>query len=278
VRGRIEMILDDATNRFRSGDNPARWTKAMQHSLGRRPKSGQTRGAMASVPPDDIPALMVRLRERKHPTARAVYAIILSCLRSQEFVQMRRRELDLDTAQPTWMIPYARFKVDPHKQDFKLPLSTQLVDILREQIAELEDIYGAENVDYIWPASTQGTRDGGSQNPHISDATMRKYLQESMGCEATVHGFRASLQTWTDDQFADGSDVTPKYHPHAVDFCLAHVAPGGNTRAAYRRGMMFKARIVIMRDWANHCVPRPLVAANDNVPAAERAANNADLG
>jgi hypothetical protein len=41
---------------------------------------------------------------------------------------------------------------------------------------------------------------------------------------------------------------------------------------------MFKARIVIMRDWANHCVPRPLVAANDNVPAAERAANNADLG
>ncbi|MCP3462646.1 hypothetical protein [Bradyrhizobium sp. CCGUVB23] len=80
--------------------------------------------------------------------------------------------------------------------------------------------------------------------------------------DATVH-FRASFDTWADDQFADGSDVTPRYHPHAVEFVLAHVAPGGRVKKAYRRGTMFKARIAIMRDWANHCCPPPQAAKVD---------------
>ena len=52
---------------------------------------------------------------------------------------------------------HGRFKVDPHKQDYVVPLSPQLVEVLREQIAELESIYGV-GVDYIWPSSMRGTR------------------------------------------------------------------------------------------------------------------------
>jgi integrase len=269
IRRRIETVLDDATNiGHRAGTNPALWTLALRRSLGGKPPaSGATRGSHASVPYKQLPELMVRLSQKNHPTARALMAIILCGLRSQEFVQMRRCELDLDAEQPTWTVPYARFKVDPHKQDYQVPLSPQLVAILREQITQLTEIYG-ERIDYIWPSHTQGTRGKGPTLPHISDGTMRKYLQNTMAVEATVHGFRASFDTWADDQFADGSDSTPRYHPHAVEFVLAHVAPGGKTKKAYRRGMMFEARIAIMRDWANFCAP-PAKA-----PVIDRAADN----
>ena len=85
-----------------------------------------------------------------------------------------------------------------------------------------------------------------------------------MAYDATVHGFRASFDTWSDDQFADGSDVTPRYHPHAVEFVLAHTSPGGKTKKAYRRGMMYEARIPIMREWADHCMPRPTTSSNSS--------------
>ncbi|MCP3460561.1 hypothetical protein [Bradyrhizobium sp. CCGUVB23] len=50
--------------------------------------------------------------------------------------------------------------------------------------------------------------------------------------------------------------------------------PGGKVQKAYRRGMMFKARIAIMRDWANHCTALPPTARldNDNVVPMGRSA------
>ncbi|BBZ93043.1 site-specific integrase [Bradyrhizobium diazoefficiens] len=269
LRAQIEMIIGDAANRYSitrlQNFNPAKWTKSLQHSLGGRPpKSGETRGAQLSVAYKDIPALMIELRNRQCQSARAIYAITLTALRWQEFIKMRMDELDLDAEQPTWTIPFSRFKYDTmHKQPFVLPLSPQLVEIIREQIAELEAIYGPGNFDYIWPGSVQGRR-GGRPADHMSSGTMLGYLQRSMNRpDATIHGFRASFETWSDDQFIDGTK-SPKYHPHAVEFCLAHVAPGGKTKRAYRRGMMFDARIGIMNDWADFCVPRASAVAIDD--------------
>jgi hypothetical protein len=88
-----------------------------------------------------------------------------------------------------------------------------------------------------------------------------------MKVRATVHGMRASFDTWSDDQFLEGTKSTPKYHWQALDFCLAHIAPGGKTKKSYRRGMMFESRIGIMNDWADFCVPRETASAtsDDNV-------------
>jgi hypothetical protein len=76
VRARMEVIIDDATFRnYRTGDNPAKWSLQMQRALGGKPpKSGQTRGAHASVHPDDMPRVMADLRERDTQTSRALYA------------------------------------------------------------------------------------------------------------------------------------------------------------------------------------------------------------
>jgi hypothetical protein len=278
VRSRIETVLDDAFNHdhdLAHATNPAKWTKRLMHSLGGKPpKSGETRGSHAHVPVEDIPQLMVDLRARQHPTARALYAINLTCLRWQEFAQVRLCELDLDNAeQPVWAIPHERFKVCPHQQDYLLPLSPQLVEIFREQISELEAIYGKGNVDYLFPASMRGSRDGQTKNPWISDGTMRKYLQESMGVDATVHGFRASFRSWTDEQFLEGTEAAPKYHHHAIEFCIAHKAPAGKVAEKYRRSrLMYKARIPIMRDWANYCAPMAATERRDNVLAFQPAA------
>jgi hypothetical protein len=258
VRARMEVIIDDATFRnYRAGDNPAKWSLAMQRSLGGKPpKSGATRGAHKSVHPDLMPSLMTRLREKDAQSARALYGIALSCLRSQEFAQMHTRELDLNAAQPTWTVPKERFKVDPHDQDFKVPLAPQFVGVLREQLDYLEAITGVTPYEgYLWPAVKEG-----SDSEWISDATMLRYLQRTMGMNATVHGFRASYKTWAERQFLEGSEATPKYHHFAIEYCQAHTTPDGkaSTINPYSRDqMMYTARIAIMRDWANYCDPLP---------------------
>jgi integrase len=259
VRSRIEVIIDDATfKNYRTGDNPARWCLSMQRALGGKPpKSGTTRGAHKSVPFEDMPALMAALRGKEKQSARALYCIALSCLRSQEFVAMHTAELDLNAAQPTWTVPKARFKVDPHNRDFVVPLAPQLVACLREQLEYLEAVTGISPYSgYLWPAGHDD-----SERATISDATMLRYLQRTMGQDATVHGFRASYKTWARGQFLEGTDATPKYHHYAIEYCQAHTTPDnrGSTEDPYSRDqMMYPARIVIMRDWANHCAPLPV--------------------
>ncbi|MBR0741206.1 hypothetical protein JQ581_30165 [Bradyrhizobium liaoningense] len=257
VRSRMEVILDDATvKNLRSGDNPALMTRALRHALGgKAPKSGTVRGAHKSVHPDDMPALMAALKAKDSQSARALYCIALSCLRSQEFVQMHTSELQLDDAQPIWVVPKERFKVDPHNKDFKVPLAPQFVAALREQLAYLAAINNvARYQGYVWQAVTED-----SDVAWISDATMLRYLQRTMGMDGTVHGFRASYRTWANRQFLEGTDATPKYHHFAVEYCQAHTTPGGKASAVdpYDRDqMMFTARVGIMKDWANYCDPR----------------------
>jgi hypothetical protein len=137
VRGQMEMIIGDAAERYKitrlQNFNPAKWTKSMGHALGGSPpRSGETRGSQKAVPHKDLPALMTLLRQRDCQSARAIYAIALTALRWQEFVKMQIDELDLDAEQPTWTIPFERFKYDTlHKKSYVLPLSAQLVEILR---------------------------------------------------------------------------------------------------------------------------------------------------
>jgi integrase len=256
IRSRMEVIIDDATfKNLRTGDNPAKWSLQMQRALGGKPpKSGQTRGAHKSIHPDDLPAVMADLRERDTQTTRALYAITLTCLRSQEFLEMHTRELDLDAAQPTWTVPKERFKVDPHNHDFKVPLAPQLVRVLRDQLAYLELMFGKNYQGPLWPAIKE------SDSELMSEGTMLGYLKRSMGLKATVHGFRASYKTWANRQFLEGTDATPKYHHYAIEYCLAHTTPDnrGSAEDPYSRDqMMYTARIAIMRDWANYCDPLP---------------------
>ena len=64
---------------------------------------------------------------------------------------------------------------------------------------------------------------------------------ESVGLDATVHGFRAALRTWASEQTS---------FPHAVcEMALAHRV-GGEVVLSYARGDLFEKRRSLMDAWA----------------------------
>ena len=76
----------------------------------------------------------------------------------------------------------------------------------------------------------------------MSDGTMRKLLQKTLGVDATVHGFRSTFKTWA-------SETTN--HPNEVsEMALAHTI-GSKTEAAYRRGDLLQKRKELMQDWSD---------------------------
>jgi integrase len=241
VRGRIEKILGHARAKgFRSGDNPAAWQHNLEHALTAPPSSGMTRGAHKSVERHDMPAFMKKLRAFRpdnKPTARCLEVTILTALRTQEVIWMRRAELDLENGR--WVVPHERFKINDHGLDFDVPLSPRCVDVLREQIAEVESIYGA--CDYVFPG-----RDPASP---ITNAALLVMLQRDMEIDATVHGFRASFQTWAENQLRE--DKTRKWGDAEIGRCLAHKQRGKSNRA-YSRDTLYEVRKPIMLAWAEY--------------------------
>lgn len=261
VRGRFEAIFDHAVwlKKRPPGTNPAAWRGNLKHSgLKPPPKSGTTRGSHKSIAPADMPAFMVKLAAYDRQSARALELTILTALRTQEVIKMQRSWFDLDAALLT--IPKEIMKMD-HNLDHVVPLSPRAVELVREQIAAVEAERG--ECDYIWPGQHRQERD------HMCEWSMLRFLQRDVGATATVHGFRASFETWALNATQDNG-VSPLYGVQAVDFCLAHLSKGDEVRRAYMRDTMTAQRRIIMNDWANYVLTPP-AAEGSNVTPLRRA-------
>lgn len=65
------------------------------------------------------------------------------------------------------------------------------------------------------------------------------------GRPVVVHGFRSTFRDWCEEATST---------PHAVsEAALAHVV-SDKVEAAYRRTDLFDKRIVVMQQWADHCM------------------------
>ncbi len=62
-----------------------------------------------------------------------------------------------------------------------------------------------------------------------------------MNVDATAHGFRSTFRDWSSEHTNHASEV--------AEMALAHVV-GDKVEAAYRRGNLFKKRVLLMSDWA----------------------------
>tara|TARA_B100000989_G_C19488252_1_gene448523 strand:+ start:971 stop:1408 length:438 start_codon:yes stop_codon:yes gene_type:complete len=132
---------------------------------------------------------------------------------------------EIDLVKAIWMIPAERIKAgEPHN----LPLSSEAINLF-EKAKELGTGNGL-----IFPRSIA--------NKPISDGTMRKLLQKTLGVDATVHGFRSTLKDWAAETTNHSNEVS--------EMALAHTT-GGKTEAAYRRGVLFHKRRELMEDWSN---------------------------
>lgn len=241
LRGRIENILDWATvQKYRSGDNPARWRGHLDKLLPARSKVQKVQHHPA-LPWREMGAFMRELRGQQGTAARAVELIILTACRTSEAFNADWREIDL--AQRTWTIPAVRMKAG---KEHIIPLSDAAVSVLQAQAAA----HGMEG--FIFP----GTRSG----KPLSNMAGLMLLKRMGRADLTVHGFRSAFRDWAGES---------TNHPREViEHALAHQLKD-KAEASYARGTLFEKRRVLMADWAQHC---DRVATNGEVVHIRNAA------
>lgn len=129
LRGRIEKVLSWATIRkFRSGDNPARWSGHLETVLPAKSKIKEKKHHPA-LPYVDLPAFMAGLRDRKGTSSAALEFTILTATRTQETMGARWSEIDFGTK--TWTIPGGRDGRMKAGVEHVVPLSDRAIELLK---------------------------------------------------------------------------------------------------------------------------------------------------
>jgi len=223
LRGRIEAVLDWAAVRgYRKGDNPARWRGHLDKLLPRPSQVARVKHHPA-LPYTEVGAFMRELRDDAGVASRALEFTILTAARTNEVIQARWSEFDLDRR--TWVVPAERMK---SKSEHRVPLSDAA-------IAALEGVKGRSKR-YVFPGHKRGS--------HLSNMAMMQVLKRLDRTGITVHGFRSTFRDWCAESTNYPSDV--------AEMALAHTLRD-KTEAAYRRGDLFEKRARLMADWARYC-------------------------
>jgi integrase len=229
VRQHLEAILSAAKAAgHRKGENPAVWKGNLEHLLPKSKRKGKVRGPHKSLPYQELPAFMQELAAVDSIGARMLETCILTIARTNEIINMRWPDIDMDKA--LWKVPAALMKMD---KDHIVPLSRPVMEFLRTA-------YEMRFGDYVFPGRTRGEP--------MSNMTMLELLKDMGRTGITVHGFRATFRTWADEEM--------NFSNQAVEFCLSHI-PGDEAEKAYRRGSMLKKREQIMTAWANFATKPP---------------------
>ncbi len=220
LRGRIEFVLDTAlTKGFRRDANPARWRGHLSILL--PPAKKLARGHHAALPFSSMPAFMARLRRVQGIGARALEFTILTAARSNETLEARWSEFDLD--KKIWTVPASRMKAG---REHRVVLSDAACKVL-DQVTPLR-----REDDFVFPGQKLGKP--------ASSMTMAMQLKR-MKVVATVHGFRSTFRDWVGDE--------TDFDPLVAEAALAHQI-GDATERAYRRSDALKKRQVLMEAWA----------------------------
>ena len=240
LRGRIEQILDWAKVRgYRDGENPARWSRHLEHLLEKRSKVAPVEHH-AALDYRQIGQFVAELREQDGTAARALEFAILCWSRSGEVIGGRWDEFNL--AERTWTIAGERMKAG---REHRVPLCGRAIEILYE----MQAIRERRPSDYVF----QGMKDG---RP-LSNMSMLMLLRRMGHAELTTHGFRATARTWAAEQ---------TNYPHELcELMLAHVT-SDKTVAAYSRGDGLAKRFQMADAWCRYCT-KPAQQNGNNVVA-----------
>ena len=229
LRGRVEMVLDWAKARgYRAGENPARWKGHLDNLLPEKAKVAKVEhhAAMAHA---EIAAFMADLRRHEDIAARALEFAILTACRTGEVVGAKWDEINF--ANRTWMIPGDRMKAG---REHRVPLSSRALEILEALPREGE---------HVFP---------NSRGKPLSNTVLLTFLNRTMGCAATVHGFRSTFRDWVAELTNFPSEV--------AEAALANVV-GNKVAQAYQRTDLLERRRKLMDAWASYARGRRSSAA-----------------
>jgi len=201
--------------KIKSLKEPGRYSEAPMRSLSKGlPRQPRKDEHFAAMPLCDVPAFLVRLRQRMSVTRLALEYLILTAARSGEVRGARWSEVDL--AEKVWLIPAERMKAG---KEHRVPLSDAALDVLgrvRPFKSELSDL--------IFP--------GQKVRKSLSDMTLLKVL-EMMDVPVTVHSFRSTFRDWCAEE--------TQYPGEVAEAALAHTIQN-KVEAAYRRTDFFEKR------------------------------------
>lgn len=225
LRARIERILDYASaHKWREGENPARWNGHLKDILPKRDKLKKRN--FAAMPYERIPKFIDGLKKERGVAALALQLTIHTAARTNETLEARWDEVDLD--EKTWTIPATRMK---GKLQHVVPLTDRVIAIF-----ELAKAYKSSV--YVFPGARKGRP--------LSNMSMNMLMRRMGVVDATVHGFRSSFRDWCGDQ----TD-----HPREIaEAALAHKI-GNKVEQAYRRRSAIKKRGELMLEWSQYCQP-----------------------
>jgi integrase len=222
LRQRIESVLNWAgAHGYRTDANPARWRGHLDKLLSRPSRIRKVKHFEA-MGYGELPGFFRALSKRDTASARALVFTILCAARSGETRLATFEEIDFANA--VWTVPGERMKSG---REHRVPLT-------REVIAMLKSAKNKRGL--IFP---------NADGEPLSDAAMRKYLQEDMArSRLTVHGFRSTFRDWVSERTNVAGEV--------AEAALGHVI-GDKTEAAYRRGDLVDRRRRLMEMWSKYC-------------------------
>lgn len=193
------------------------------------PKQGRRAEHHASLPFEQVPALLSQLACEPTAGRLALRFTILTAVRSGEVRNATWGEVDLEAS--LWTIPAERMKA---KRQHRVPLSAAALAVLNEAAALRTS---TEPDRPIFP---------GLKSMALSDMTLGKVLRSATKGKWTVHGFRTSFRVWAAESTLYPSEV--------AEAAIAHIVRD-KTVAAYRRTDYLARRMDMMRDWAEFLAP-----------------------
>ncbi|WPL17347.1 Putative prophage CPS-53 integrase [Thiorhodovibrio winogradskyi] len=251
VQGRIENILDyAAAMQWRDPLNPARWRGHLDKILPaaskvKRQRNGGATRHHPAMPFAQVPAFYAELVEAEGISAMALRFTILTACRTNEVLQARWCEIDLDAG--VWTIPPARTKA---KRQHRVPLADEALAILN-QLPRVDD--------WVFPGQRRG-------RPLSNMALLKAMRDRGYGVagdrgDYVPHGLRSSFRDWAGE--------VSSFPTNIAEAALGHVI-GDKTEAAYARGDLFAKRRKMMEQWASWCTRPPAAVVDLDARRAER--------
>lgn len=222
VLQRIGKVLDwGYAKGYCGGEAPIRSIRAGLNRQTKKP------GHFASLPHEQVAALMVKLATSDTAGRLALRFLILTAARSGE---VRGATWD-EIGDGVWTVPAERMKA---KKEHVVPLSAAAVAVL-DTARKLQK---GKKGEPVFP---------GMRDQPLSDMTLTKVLRIAIDGDWTVHGFRSSFRDWAAECTSFPSEI--------AETALAHTIPD-KVVAAYRRTNYLEKRRDMMKQWAEY------VAAN----------------
>lgn len=235
ARRAIAAVLHVLTHAKAIGHQTASVPEMREHMRHLFPPVKGEKQHFTALPYEDIPAFVRELRAAQSAgealSPAVIEFILLTAARENEACGMQWREVDWE--QRLWILPAARSKT---AREHRVPLSDRTMALLMRQRGP--NAFGEEpNPNAcVWP--------GRNGDGPVTGKSVYKYLTQTMGVDATIHGFRATFRTWAGNE--------TNFDRVTSELALAHVA-GDAVELAYRRGDELTKRRALMDAWALYC-------------------------